>query len=106
MNLQGALYKKENLRITTDGKEIIDFILSVKRKTGKYDYIPCTAWGKNAEVINQIDKWTNIDLNGKLQNKSKYIYNFRNGTEQEMKLCKVAVRLLIKVGDNKNKYFR
>lgn len=106
MNLQGALYKKENLRITTDGKEIIDFILSVKRKTGKYDYIPCTAWGKNAEVINQIDKWTNIDLNGKLQNKSKYIYNSRNGIEQEMKLCKVAVMLLIKVGDYRSKRFK
>jgi hypothetical protein len=48
--LIGTLCKPPNLRRTPMGREICDLMLAVNRKYGRSDYLPCIAWGRNAEL--------------------------------------------------------
>ena len=45
----GALCKPPIYRSTPFGREICDMMLAVNRAFGKSDYIPCIAWGRNAQ---------------------------------------------------------
>ncbi len=50
-------------------KKITDLFLSVEREGGKYDYIPCLAWDRNAENASFLNIGDTIKAYGRIQSR-------------------------------------
>ena len=72
--LKGALCKPPNLRHTPMGREICDIMLAVNRQYGRSDYLPCIAWGRNAQAVAELDVGSVIGISGRIQSR-QYIKN-------------------------------
>lgn len=91
VSLEGFVCKKENLRKTpATERHITDFILAVNRKVKyKSDYIPCIAWGKDADVIDEeIAIGTGIGVAGRLQSR-QYLKCGEKKTTIELSIASV-----------------
>lgn len=53
VNLQGRLTADPEIRYTKDNKAVMSFRLAVQRDGEGADFISCSAWGKQAEFIDQ-----------------------------------------------------
>lgn len=94
--LDGRICKIEDLRITKSGKCNIHLILAnnliVSNGTKKLNsYIPCIAWGKEAQELSKLSVNTKLKLKGELHSR-EYIKRF---DEQRVEI-KVAHEFLIK----------
>lgn len=69
VSLIGALCKPPIYRSTPFGREICDMMLAVNRAFGKSDYIPCIAWGRNAQYAARFNVGDRISLTGRLQSR-------------------------------------
>ena len=69
VSLTGALCKSPIYRSTPFGREICDMMLAVNRAFGKSDYIPCIAWGRNAQYASRFGVGDRIRLTGRLQSR-------------------------------------
>ena len=69
VSLVGALCKPPIYRSTPFGREICDMMLAVNRAFGKSDYIPCIAWGRNAQYAARFSVGDKISLTGRLQSR-------------------------------------
>ncbi|MFS0783366.1 single-stranded DNA-binding protein [Bacillus sp. 1P06AnD] len=70
--LCGRLAKDPDIRFLADSKAVCNFALIVEDRSGA-DYIPCVAWGKRAQLINDYcKKGTLLQVEGKLKS-SKYL---------------------------------
>ena len=69
VTLVGALCKPPVYRSTPFGREICDMMLAVNRAFGKSDYIPCIAWGRNAQYAARFGVGDRISLTGRLQSR-------------------------------------
>jgi len=69
VNLTGALCKPPIYRSTPFGREICDMMLAVNRAFGKSDYIPCIAWGRNAQYASRFNVGDHVRLTGRLQSR-------------------------------------
>ena len=69
VTLVGALCKPPIYRSTPFGREICDMMLAVNRAFGKSDYIPCIAWGRNAQYAARFGVGEKICLTGRLQSR-------------------------------------
>jgi len=69
VELTGALCKPPIYRSTPFGREICDMMLAVNRAFGKSDYIPCIAWGRNAQYASRFEVGDRIRLSGRLQSR-------------------------------------
>lgn len=69
VSLVGALCKPPIYRSTPFGREICDMMLAVNRAFGKSDYIPCIAWGRNAQYAARFGVGDRISLTGRLQSR-------------------------------------
>ena len=69
VTLTGALYKPPVYRSTPLGREICDMMLAVNRAFGKSDYIPCIAWGRNAQYAARFGVGDRLTLTGRLQSR-------------------------------------
>lgn len=69
VSLVGALCKPPIYRSTPFGREICDMMLAVNRAFGKSDYIPCIAWGRNAQYAARFGVGDKIELTGRLQSR-------------------------------------
>ncbi len=67
--LTGALCKPPVYRSTPFGREICDMMLAVNRAFGKSDYIPCIAWGRNAQYASRFGVGDRVRLTGRLQSR-------------------------------------
>ena len=67
--LTGALCKPPIYRSTPFGREICDMMLAVNRAFGKSDYIPCIAWGRNAQYASRFAVGDRVRLTGRLQSR-------------------------------------
>ncbi len=67
--LMGALCKPPIYRSTPFGREICDMMLAVNRAFGKSDYIPCIAWGRNAQYAARFRVGDRLKLTGRLQSR-------------------------------------
>lgn len=70
--LTGALCRPPTWRRTPMGREICDLMLAVNRRYGRADYIPCIAWGRNAELAGEWETGRQVSLNGRFQSR-RYI---------------------------------
>ena len=69
VTLAGALCKPPVYRSTPFGREICDMMLAVNRAFGKSDYIPCIAWGRNAQYASRFNVGDHLRLTGRLQSR-------------------------------------
>jgi primosomal replication protein N len=69
VTLAGALCKPPVYRSTPFGREICDMMLAVNRAFGKSDYIPCIAWGRNAQYAARFAVGDRLKLTGRLQSR-------------------------------------
>ena len=69
VSLMGALCKPPIYRSTPFGREICDMMLAVNRAFGKSDYIPCIAWGRNAQYASRFNVGDRVRLTGRLQSR-------------------------------------
>jgi len=69
VTLTGALCKPPIYRSTPFGREICDMMLAVNRAFGKSDYIPCIAWGRNAQYASRFHVGDHVTLTGRLQSR-------------------------------------
>lgn len=67
--ITGALCRPPVYRSTPFGREICDMMLAVNRAFGKSDYIPCIAWGRNAQYASRFNVGDRIKLTGRLQSR-------------------------------------
>ena len=69
VSLVGVLCKPPIYRSTPFGREICDMMLAVNRAFGKSDYIPCIAWGRNAQYASRFHVGDRVRLTGRLQSR-------------------------------------
>ncbi len=67
--LSGALCRPPVYRSTPFGREICDMMLAVNRAFGKSDYVPCIAWGRNAQYAARFKIGDRVRLTGRLQSR-------------------------------------
>ena len=70
VSLRGTLCKEPTLRRTPMGREISDLMLSVPRRYGRSDYIPCIAWGAVARRAAGWAVGAKIRVAGRLQSRA------------------------------------
>ncbi len=69
VEISGALCKPPIYRATPFGREICDLMLAVNRAFGKSDYIPCIAWGRNAQYAARFKVGDRLRVTGRLQSR-------------------------------------
>lgn len=69
VELTGFICKQPIYRITPAKREICDLMLAVNRTTYKSDYIPCIAWGRNAQYAAELLVGTPITVKGRIQSR-------------------------------------
>ena len=67
--ITGTLCRPPVYRSTPFGREICDMMLAVSRAFGKSDYIPCIAWGRNAQYASRFNVGDKLRLTGRLQSR-------------------------------------
>lgn len=69
--LLGRITKDPEMRTTQGGKSYCRFILAVDRGNDQADFIPCIAWGENAEnTVKYVRRGRQLLVQGKLQSGS------------------------------------
>ncbi len=69
IELNGFVCKPVIYRTTPFSREICDVLLAVNRNFNKSDYIPCIAWGNNAQIVSQMGVPTNLKIIGRIQSR-------------------------------------
>lgn len=91
--LNGYLCKTPIYRKTPLGREIAELFIAVNRPYGKADYIPCIAWGRQAEQIEKAPAGTHVKLTGRIQ--SREYVKALSETESETRIAyEVSVRTI------------
>ena len=89
--LQGFICKPPVYRTTPFSREIADVLLAVNRRTGKSDYLPVIAWGRNARFLADVPVGTELSVLGRLQSR-EYKKRFEDGTELVRTAYEVSAR--------------
>lgn len=86
--IDGRICKKNNLRKTSSGKDVLDFILANNIENNGQVlnvYLPCVAWGKCAKALNKLNVGDKILIQGQLQSRE---YKKRlTETDYEIRVC-------------------
>lgn len=69
ITLDGYICKAPTYRKTPYGRQISDFLVASNRQYGKSDYIPCIAWGRNANRVFGYEVGTHVSLTGRIQSR-------------------------------------
>lgn len=67
--LEGYICKKPTYRKTPLGREITDMLIAVNRPSGKSDYLPCIAWGRNAKYAERQLPGSYVSITGRIQSR-------------------------------------
>ena len=67
--LNGFICKEPVYRTTPFGREICDMMIAVNRAFGKSDYLPCIAWGRNAQYASRFHVGDRVHITGRLQSR-------------------------------------
>lgn len=69
IELNGFVCKPVIYRKTPFAREICDVLLAVNRRFNKSDYIPCIAWGNNAQIVSRMNVPNNLKIVGRIQSR-------------------------------------
>ncbi len=78
IELDGYICKPVVYRVTPLNREICDVLLAVNRSNNKSDYIPCIAWGSNAQIVGNLEVPERLKIVGRIQSRE---YNKTIGLE-------------------------
>ena len=81
IELAGTICRDPTWRRTPMGREICDLMLAVPRRYGRGDYLPCIAWGRNAQEAAQWKQGRPVRLTGRFQSRN-YIKVTETGSIQ------------------------
>lgn len=82
IELCGYICKPSIYRITPFSREICDVLLAVNRSYNKSDYVPCIAWGANAQYVSRLNVASPLKILGRIQSRE---YNKLIGEEMVTK---------------------
>ena len=88
--IMGRLARDPELRRTTTGKSVVSFTVACDKpgKDSGADFIPCVAWEKTADFINQyFTKGSPIAVEGRLESRQ---YENKEGKKQTVLEVKVS----------------
>lgn len=88
--LEGFLCKSPIKRTSPLGRDICDLMIAVNRMYNKSDYIPCIAWGRNANYAETLEVGTKIYIEGRIQSR-EYKKKFDDGTSELRKAFEVSI---------------
>ena len=88
--LVGYICKKPIYRQTPFGREISDILLAVNRAYNKSDYIPCSAWGRNARFCQDLEVGAQVKVVGRVQSRN-YEKKYEDGTVQNRVAYEVSI---------------
>jgi primosomal replication protein N len=88
--LEGFLCKPPIKRTSPLGRDICDLMIAVNRMYNKSDYIPCIAWGRNANYAETLGVGTKIFIEGRIQSR-EYKKKFEDGTSEVRKAFEVSI---------------
>lgn len=95
IELNGFVCKPVIYRTTPFAREICDVLLAVNRNFNKSDYIPCIAWGNNAQIISQMSVPTNLKIVGRIQSR-EYMKTVEEGLSPITKIAyEVSISKLV-----------
>lgn len=98
--VEGYVCRQIKCRETPMGRKIADMFLAVHRVNGKKsDYIPCIAWGRNAEYAMELEQGTLVSVCGRFQSR-EYVKHLEDGTQE----TRVAYELSISSFDEVEAY--
>ncbi len=69
LHLCGTICKDPVYRRTPLGREICDLMVAINRRYGRADYLPCIAWGKNAQRVAEFNVGDDIEIHGRIQSR-------------------------------------
>ena len=88
--LEGFLCKPPIKRTSPLGRDICDLMIAVNRMYNKSDYIPCIAWGRNANYADNLKVGTKVYLEGRIQSR-EYKKKFEDGTSEIRKAFEISI---------------
>jgi len=86
IEMNGYICKPSIYRTTPFSREICDVLLAVNRNYNKSDYIPCIAWGRNAQFVNSMPVGTEISITGRIQSR-EYTKHIEGTDEPVIKIA-------------------
>ncbi len=90
INLDGYICKPPIFRNTPLAREICDLLLAVNRNYNKSDYIPCIAWGRNAQFVSKLPTGSRLKLTGRIQSRE-----YKKQIEGQEPISKLAYEVSI-----------
>lgn len=94
IELSGFICKSPIFRTTPFAREICDLLLAVNRSYDKSDYIPCIAWGRNAQFVSKLPVGTRLEAEGRIQSR-EYNKKVDNENGIEVPITKIAYEVSI-----------
>ena len=98
VKLIGEVWKCFRHRHTKSGRDVVDFILRVAREYGRYDYLDCIAWGRDAIYLDKITEQLYLDkeprlkvsIDGRMQSREFTKYN-SDGSSTHKEIFELSV---------------
>ena len=97
VELSGVLCRPPVYRVTPLGREICDFMLAVRRRYCRSDYLPCIAWGASARAAAQWPVGAAVRLEGRIQ--SRVYQKTENGVALEKVAYEVSIIRILPISD-------
>ena len=86
------------VEITGQVRTYNEMMIAVNRMYNKSDYIPCIAWGRNANYADTMGVGTRIYIEGRIQSR-EYKKKLSDGTSEMRKAFEVSVLKLEEAGE-------
>lgn len=92
VQLEGTICKPPIFRETPLGRKITDLCMAVGRTYGRgSSYIPCIAWGMDAEQLSYLEVGTKLQLTGRIQSRT-YFKETSKGVREARQAYEVSVK--------------
>ena len=88
--LDGFLCKPPIKRTSPLGRDICDMMIAVNRMYNKSDYIPCIAWGRNANYAKTLGVGDRVCIEGRLQSR-EYRKKLEDGSAATHRAFEVSI---------------
>lgn len=88
--LEGFLCKSPVKRTSPMGRDICDMMLAVNRMYNKSDYVPCIAWGRNANFAETLTVGTKVFIEGRIQSR-EYKKRLEDGMVEMRKAFEISI---------------
>lgn len=92
--ISGFVCKPPVYRQTPEGRHITDLLIAVPRNTGKSDYLPSIAWGRDAEYASTFEIGTPISAVARFQ--SREHFKTIDGVTETRTVYELSIRMIEK----------